>query len=789
MDKCSRAAEKLRREFKQFFRDSQTFLSEWDFIRFARSVSEIDEKQRKRLTERNQRNLALLKKRRYGSLSASYDTIINLSNLELSNIQKDVLCRGVDFGIPHQSSKEEVLCEFEVFYRSLAEFSPASKAAVAQCRSSLEGLAHEYANKENDLRSFSLTREHMKALKDLRRNDTVVVTKPDKGRATVILNRADYVEKMMTILNDGSKFVKLGPVDTHDRTSNAEASLNGYLSELRSTGEITDELFDSVRSVGATRPRLYGLPKIHKTGNPLRPILSVTGSPQFHVSQWLCRILDPVLKMYNTRCVKDSFAFIDLLKENAVYSSGHMCSFDVVSLFTNVPLEETIDICANALYRNDDAEPTALSEDSFRTLLRTVTSGVEFSFNGTMYRQIDGVAMGSPLGPVLANIFVGYWESCVPDKAWPSLYCRFVDNSFAYFESRQLSKELLDCLNNLPPSSKFTCEHEENGRLPFMDVLVEKSEDDTAVTSVYRKPTFTGLYITWDSYCSTKYKVNLVKSLVHRAKRLCSSSKLKNEMDTLKSIFIKNGYPEDLLAKLIVTQVKGTTEYGPRRCPVYLRLPWKGQWSSYMARTITSVARSAYYAVDVRVVYSTSRAFHLTKDVLPTHHKSNVIYQFECRRCESRYVGRTVQRLNARIRQHVPLHLLTTSTALAQRPTRGRPRKNPKVGPASDSTPALSSAPTRTCPPRKCKAVASSAQPGGKTDTASLQSAVARHLAENKDCANQYDDTSFRVLCQARTRRCLEVLEVLYIRSINPTLCIQKQTLSTLRLFRAPEPS
>ena len=81
-----------------------------------------------------------------------------------------------------------------------------------------------------------------------------------------------------------------------------------------------------------------------------------------------------------------------------------MCSFDVVSLFMmNVPLEETIDICANALYRNDDAEPTALSEDSFRTLLRTVTSGVEFSFTGTMYRQIDGVAMGSPLGPVLAT--------------------------------------------------------------------------------------------------------------------------------------------------------------------------------------------------------------------------------------------------------------------------------------------------------------------------------------------------------------------------------------------------
>ena len=78
-----------------------------------------------------------------------------------------------------------------------------------------------------------------------------------------------------------------------------------------------------------------------------------------------------------------------------------MCLFDVVSFFTNVPLEEVINICADALYRNDDIEPviTTLTESSFKELMRLVTSGVEFSFNGTMFRQIDGVAMGSPLGP------------------------------------------------------------------------------------------------------------------------------------------------------------------------------------------------------------------------------------------------------------------------------------------------------------------------------------------------------------------------------------------------------
>ena len=99
-----------------------------------------------------------------------------------------------------------------------------------------------------------------------------------------------------------------------------------------------------------------------------------------------------------------------------------MCSFDVVSLFTNVPLEEVsnVNICADALYRNDDIEPviTTLTESSFKELMRLVTSGVEFSFNGTMFRQIDGVAMGSPLGPTPANIFVGFFEKKIPADEW-----------------------------------------------------------------------------------------------------------------------------------------------------------------------------------------------------------------------------------------------------------------------------------------------------------------------------------------------------------------------------------
>ena len=660
--------------------------------------------------------------------------------------------------------------------------------------------AHEYANKENDLKAFSLRKEHFKALKELRENDKIVISRPDKGRATVIMNASDYVSKMLVILDDTSKFHALGPVATHDKTARIETSINSLLSRLKTSGEISDEQFDAVRAIGSTRPRLYGLPKIHKNGCPLRPILSMTGSPQFAVSKWLCQLLEPVVKKYNIRCVRDSFEFVDMLKENPIPSSAYMCSFDIVSLFTNVPLDETIDICADALYRGENRDALSLSENSFRELLRMLTSGVEFSFNNIMYRQIDGVAMGSPLGPVLANIFVGYCESLVPESMWPPMYCRFVDDSFAHCENREQGEELLQVLNNLHPALVFTCESEHGGRLPFLEVLVEKVEESSSVTSVYRKPTFTGLYITWDSFCATKYKVNLVKNLVYRARRICSESRLQQELDKLRSIFLTNGYPIDLLRKLITCtdNCNGSdAEFGPKRCPVFLRLPWKGCWSTQAGRKIKSAVKAAYFAVDVNIVYSTTRAFRIVKDVLPTQQRSHLIYEFECRQCECRYVGRTLQRLNSRVRQHVPLHLLT-SNARVHRPTRGRPRKAP-VAVCEDRhqvdeeqlTPRMLA--PRRGPPRACKNVTpaggvSLAQPNAqKAECTSAaegyQSSVARHLVQHDLCARAYDDTSFRVLSYARSKHHLEIMEAMYIRSRKPELCTQKQSVTTLRLF------
>ena len=100
---------------------------------------------------------------------------------------------------------------------------------------------------------------------------------------------------------------------------------------------------------------MYGLPKVHKPNPiPLRPILSMVGSPQHEMARWLTEVLQPVLQQYSSHLIKDSFEFVNTLREfGEVGEDSFMCSFDVKSLFTNVPIEETIQICLDVCYRSD----------------------------------------------------------------------------------------------------------------------------------------------------------------------------------------------------------------------------------------------------------------------------------------------------------------------------------------------------------------------------------------------------------------------------------------------------
>ena len=183
-----------------------------------------------------------------------------------------------------------------------------------------------------------------------------------------------------------------------------------------------------------------------------------------------------MLERFSSYCISDSFTFVKTMQNLDIDPNVFMCSFDVFSLFTNVPLDETIKISSEDLYDDSDLQPL-IPKDVFVELMKSATSSVEFSFNNTMYKQTDGLAMESSLGPALANIFVGYHEEKLFSQMQKSpTYFRYIDETFAIFDHETEADEFLTKLNCLHPCLKSTFEKKKNICLPFLDVYVERTD-------------------------------------------------------------------------------------------------------------------------------------------------------------------------------------------------------------------------------------------------------------------------------------------------------------------------
>ena len=187
--------------------------------------------------------------------------------------------------------------------------------------------------------------------------------------------------------------------------------------------------------------------------------------------------------------VKDSFSFTDWAKKYK-HKNGIMCSLDVSSLFTNVPLEETLNICLDKLYSL--ADPLSLPRVVLRKLLEFATKKSHFLFDGKYYDQIDCVAMGSPLGPVLANIFM-----CDFEEKW--------------LLNAKISPLFWNRYNiKIPLNLNRTMQFRR-----VLDILIARNQNNAFMTSIYRKKTFTGLNTKWDTFTPRKYKINLTRSLTY----------------------------------------------------------------------------------------------------------------------------------------------------------------------------------------------------------------------------------------------------------------------------------
>ena len=364
----------------------------------------------------------------------------------------------------------------------------------------------------------------------------------------------------------------------------------------------------------------------------------------------------------NEYTITDAFEFADEIRSIPMNEEDILVSYDVTALFTNVPLSETINVLVDKAFTNDWFNETYdlnLEKEELAQLLEVATTNQLFQFDGQVYEQTDGVAMGSPLGPLMANVFMCHLEDKLAcDGMIPSLYKRYVDDSLARMPNKVAAAEFLTTLNGLHPSLKFTMELPSDNMIPFIGIEIIKNGTELE-TRVYRKPTNTGLLLHFQSHVDKRYKTGLLKTMLHRAYALSSTIEAFNEeCDKLRSVFSRLDYPIGLINSTIDRFIQNITTKPEKKTDdgntIRIVLPFKDQIAANAVRRQLRDL-SSKISVTLQPIFVSKK---LEQDPKPKEIKASivsrqcVVYKFACDLCDADYVGYTSRHLHQRIAEH-----------------------------------------------------------------------------------------------------------------------------------------
>ena len=285
-------------------------------------------------------------------------------------------------------------------------------------------------------------------------------------------------------------------------------------------------------------------------------------------------------------------------------------------------------------------------------------------FNQKFYSQIDGVAMGSPLGPIFANMFLCHHETkCLqkcPKAFKPVFYKRYVDDIFVLFEKPEQVLPFVNYMNKKHKNISFPYETEKNNIFSFLDIKIFR-ENGQFATSVFRKDTFSGVYTNFVSFMPIEYKFGLVYTLVYRCFNLVSDfSKFHFEVETLKKILRKNAYSLKFIDKCIskflnkIYDPKPVVTTVPKK-ELRILLPFLGNISKITRTRLTKTLTKHLKFCKLSIVFQTSnrlRNYFKFKDNVPETLRSNCIYKFTCGSCTASYNGKTFRHMKVRVSEH-----------------------------------------------------------------------------------------------------------------------------------------
>ena len=604
------------------------------------TVTTIADKRADKTTDRvrteHQRKLTRLQHNKDKKRQKTDDNWVrNISSRPLDKTETQVLSYGLKHSVtPKRIPTETIVSSVEAVLSRQRDLSePAKDNIRSRIASTIQSASIPDSN---------LTKDEQHALKRPKNDQNIVILPADKGRVTVVMDKTDYYDKMDALVNDKQTYEEL----KRDLTPALQRKLNSKLLTLKKTDAFDTKRYYRLRCSVPQPPKLYGLPKLHKPGFPMRPIVSFCGSPTYQLSKYLTTILQPLTEQ-SRRKLQSTENFIDAIKTVQIPDDYKLVSFDVKSLFTSIPLQLALQCTETAIQQSTVTLP--LPTDDIMDLLNLCLTSTYFQYNGKHYKQLHGTAMGSPVSVVVAEIVMQNIEerALATCRQTIPLWLRYVDDTFTAVHKDEID-DFHKHLNEQHADIQFTREIEEDGKLPFLDCLVSHDNNELH-TTVYRKPTHTDRLLDESSYNPTSHKATTIKTLTRRAQLVCDTTdSLSDENKYLDRVFYKNNYNADFVRRN-THRTTETTETNKNPTSVTTAtIP-------YIKGTSETIAR-ILQPYNIRVAHKpTTTLRHLltnVKDRDEPNNRQGAVYKVKCSDCQASYIGETGRNLNTRLTEH-----------------------------------------------------------------------------------------------------------------------------------------
>lgn len=605
-----------------------------------------------------------------------------MSDYSLTNSQQNLLKKGLKFvPTPKSISLPPLLRAATEFNRKIkltkffktkrhtkktpftskSEWSPPDGSIPTEIHTSLNEIESEISQINIQKPKPNLDKQEQIALSNLKNNQNIVIKKADKGSATVIMNKTDYIFEANRQLSNPTFYEK---IDELKQSKTAEKILT-ILENMKNDDVITEKQFDYLKPPEQPRPRrFYMLPKIHKTQDkwtiphkipPGRPIVSNCNSESDKIAEYI----ENFLKLQSTQhpsYIKNTDQFVSKIKELEIPKNTLLVTLDVDSMYTNINHADAI----KAFEETFSDRQNHLAYEPVKQLLSLTLQNNDFEFNGSNFIQTSGVSMGIKYAPSIADIFMAKWEKEALDKYphKPLFFGRFLDDIFLLWtHGEDKFWEFFNVLNNHHPSIKLKATVSQT-EVDFLDTTVFKYqfEGETILcTKVFFKPTDTHALLHKNSFHPRSTFKSIIKSQILRFDTISSLKVDFHEACRILFNSLKHrGYSKRWLRKTI-QEIKFDIERKnreEREDPI----AGSSKWGYSSGCELSTINRNPCWTCKSTESFSNIQSGSTggTYPVQGNLHcgTMNVIYVITCILCGMQYVGETGNSVRLRFDQH-----------------------------------------------------------------------------------------------------------------------------------------